>query len=214
MLMDRLKAQGVITQRVFAIQFSNASLINSEEDLHSEVTIGDEAYAYMTDSLIYIPLYGESPYWTVELSAVYLGLISLTISTETASFDSSSSVMRVPHTDYLSLIEGLSAYGSCRSANFTMVICDCFQYPAALYPHLDLTLGGYNITLTYEDYFVQANGECTLLAVQDERVERWVLGTAVMRGRLVVFDMEGRKVGIGEISMAEIAEIAIWVLFL
>ena len=212
--MDTLKAQGVITQRIFAMLFSNESYINSDKDSNSEVIIGDEAYAYMTDSLIYIPLQGEFHYWAVELTAVYLGLINLTISTQIASFDSNSAVIRVPHTDYLALIECLSAYGSCRSANLTRVICDCFQYPAALYPDLELTLGGHNVSLTYEDYFVQSNGECVLLVVQDEEVERWVLGTVVMRGRLVVFDMEGRKVGLGQISMAEAVEIAICLLFL
>ena len=212
--MDTLKAQGVITQRIFAMLFSNESYINSDKDSNSEVIIGDEAYAYMTDSLIYIPLQGEFHYWAVELTAVYLGLINLTISTQIASFDSNSAVIRVPHTDYLALIECLSAYGSCRSANLTRVICDCFQYPAALYPDLELTLGGHNVSLTYEDYFVQSNGECVLLVVLDEEVERWVLGTVVMRGRLVVFDMEGRKVGLGQISMAEAVEIAICLLFL
>jgi hypothetical protein len=210
--MDTLKVQGVITQRVFALLFSNESFINSEKDSNSEVIIGDEAYAYMTDSLIYIPLQGESHYWAVELVAVYLGLINLTISTQIASFDSNSAVIRVPHTDYLALIEGMSAYGSCRAADLIRVVCDCFRYPAALYPDLELTLAGHNVTLTYEDYFVQSNGECVLLAVQDEEVERWVLGTVVMRGRLVVFDMEGRKVGLGEISMSEVVEIAICVL--
>lgn len=200
-MMDMLKTQGIIAERVFALLFSNTSFTKDQNDTYSECIIGQEASDYMSNSLLSIPTLDTANSWAVYLPTVYLGLINLTISTHIASFDSNLDLIHVPNTDFLALIEGFSAYGSCKSTT-NSIVCDCFRYPAASYPDLTLTLGDYNLTWTYEDYFKQENGECVLLVERDLGLQRWALGTAWMRNRVLVFDVEGRKVGFGQAAAA------------
>ena len=202
--MDLLKAQGVISQRVFSFYFSNSSFADYQYDTESECIIGEIDTSKASGNIAYIPLYGTPSFWGVELDSVSLGDQSVDISADVAILDTGTSLLTLPAEDIYSLLSTFSHFGNCNiDANIGYIVCDCSQ-GVAPYPALRFSLGGYSFSLQGEDYFLQDKGKCVLLA-QGSSLEIWILGNVFLRKFYTVYDMENERVGIaGAVAYSQV----------
>ena len=191
---DSLKAQGVITKRIFSFYLSNTTFGEDTGDTDSVCIIGEEDTSYASESLTYIPLAGED-YWRVQLNSVTLGS-TLSINTLYAVLDTGMSLMLIPNSDAQAVFDALDAAGNCIvDSDSGLILCDCTTYTASHYPDMVFNLGGHTFSLTYQEYFVQSSGTC-MFAGQFSTMPLWVLGDVFLRRYYTVFDMDQARIGL------------------
>ena len=192
-LVDSLKMQKVITDRVFAFYLSNATFGENSQDTESECFIGEVDTTHARGSLVYIPLKYAS-FWAVSLNSVTVGS-ELSLSTNTAIFDTGTSLLVVPESDAYSMLDAFQAAGQCiTDSESELIVCDC----SGSYPAMVIQLGGHDFELTSEDYFYQEAGQCFLLVASISELNLWVLGDVFLRKYYTVYDMDQERVGLAE----------------
>ena len=194
---DSLKAQGVISQRVFSFYLSNSSYYTNEYDTESECIIGEVDTSHASGDLTYIPIYGTPAFWSVAINSVYLGSTNLNIEYHVGILDTGTSLLVVPEKDAYAILDALDNAGNCGVTTSGMIGCDCTSYSVSDYPTMILSLGGHSFELSPEDYFWHQENGCLLL-LQATTMHAWIIGDVFLRKYYTVFDMDMARVGIAE----------------
>jgi hypothetical protein len=192
---DTLKAQGVISQRVFSFYLSNSSYSKNEYDTESECIIGEVDTTHASGDLTYIPIYGTPAYWSVELNSVHMGSTNLDITDKKAILDTGTSMIIVPESAAVGVLNSLKSAGDCIIRTDGYIVCECTEHPVKNYPNMIFSLGGQNYELSPEDYFWQEEGLCLLFMLAQSR-DFWILGDLFLRKYYTVYDMDQGRVGI------------------
>lgn len=213
MLLDLMKEQELIEQRVFSIFFAD---VNSSEQ--SVLTFGGfntSQYAH-NNPVNYIPLASDlpGPYWGVELRSLLLDSHSLYLTWNTAIIATEEPLICMPAVDFQGLINWFRSYGSCDSDG-EYLWCECEGYDKVSgYPDLGMDFRNYSLTLTSEEYMrpYGLNGEIYCMVIIKARdLNYWVLGSAFLRKFYSIYDLENMRIGLASTTVREDNILKAWV---
>ena len=196
-LVDMLKQQGAISQRVFSFYLSITDFDSEEADTDSVCIIGEVDTSYASGDMIYIPLHDETGFWNVKLDSISVGSSTIVSAVDVAMLDTGTSLMVGPESDLMSVIDALNDVGSCQVDSAGDIICECSTHALSSYPDITFTLGGHGFVVGPEDYFYENGGSCELLMAGNGEDE-WILGDTFLRRYYSVYDMDQRRVGLAE----------------
>jgi len=213
MLLDSMKDQELIEQRVFSLFFAAAN--SSDESVLTLGGFNESQYAH-NNPVHYIPLTNDlpGPYWGIELRALLLDSHSLYLTRHTAVIATEEPLICMPAVDFQTLINWFQSYGKCNSDG-EYLWCECEGYDKVSgYPDLGMDFQNYSITLTSEEYMVPygLNGRVYCgVVIRARDLNYWVLGNAFLRKFYSIYDLDNMRIGLAPTAVQEDNTLKAWV---
>ncbi|CAG9324299.1 unnamed protein product [Blepharisma stoltei] len=199
--LDKLKAQGQISRKLFSVYLNDNYFLGSSYD-GSAITFGGyDLAAYSSSSSVkYVYLDKNNGKWQLKLSKLYVEGWSISSGTFTANFDVGNGLIVAPPTEFYNITSDIALYGDCWwSGGF--LNCDCgFSYSIYDYPIISFKLGSYyTFGLNPWDYFYQADSTtCILLFGMGTDSITWNLGDPFFRKYYTIFDADYAMIGFAD----------------
>ena len=201
-LIDNLKDQGKIKQKVFSIYLSDNQFGDQKDTVpESAIVIGDydlETYAESKE-VRYVDVYEETGYWTIPLINISMDQKSITPVSYLAIIDTGTSLLMAPQEDAFEVMLKISRKGQCYQS-YGFLVCDCgVTQSLEDYPEISFSLGFQGeFVLGPKDYFWKSGQYCQLLLAPIPSGNFWIMGDVFLRKYYTIFDMENYRVGFAE----------------
>lgn len=212
-IIDSLYSQGVIPSKVLGV------FLNDEEDPNSpdsSVSIGSyNSSMFAKGKLHFVPcLYPSVGFWTVNLRDVYLGSMSLSLSYNFAIFDTGTSLMLTPASDFTGVSNWFSESFGCET-NGQYIACNCSSHTISDFPDITFNIAGVKVTLPSSKYLQTYKYDGTvvcLVLIAPFRMDFWILGDAFLRQFYTVYDMDNERIGFASLDKEETRKsVPVWV---
>ena len=213
MLLDTMKEQELIEERVFSIYFAP---INSSDQ--SVLMLGGFNVSQYANSnpMTYIPLTSDLPgsYWGIELQSLHLDSHSLHLTWNTAVLATEEPWISMPAVDFQTLVNWFRSYGKC-DTDGEYFWCECDGYDkVAGYPDIGMDFKNYSVRMSSSEYMVPygLNGKVYCAVVIKARdLNYWVLGDVFLRKFYSVFDVDNMRIGLAAIAVSDNHTLKAWV---
>lgn len=192
-----LYSQGKISAPVFSFYLS-------EGKRDSRLYIGDiKEHEYLSDEINqmkYCDVSDKSRYWQCGISRISSGNQSYETSTSKAIFDTGTSYLIIPATDFVLIIPQFLDKAINRTCGLTPImqlICQC-NSPTD-FDDINLHLSGGTFTIKTSDlaeFFPTLDYQCRFEIIIDVlMMDSWILGDSVLKYNLLTFDMQDKRIG-------------------
>lgn len=196
-LIENLKDTGVIEKSMFSVFLSDNGFGNSNSNPDSMVIIGGydlNKYA-KSESIIYVPVYSVTGYWTVRLSQIIIDEKKLILASSTAIIDTGTSLLLGPSYEVNQIYSYLTKSFGCKMSS-TYLNCDCeSSYDISEYPNLYFGFDDKLFGLAPHNYFMKSGSQCQLLLTSLGDTAMWVIGDVFLRKYYTIYDLDNSRVG-------------------
>lgn len=204
-IVTNMQKQGLIESLVFAIYFDNRYTPNdptrSSESVLSLGSWNLSAYS-SADDFTYIPVNTARGLWELTLTEAYFEDNDLITAPQSAIIDSTENRLIVSEAAYRLLLSSICSKLSLRCKDTTTKWNCKAGVPYGL-PDIIMHFGDVETRLTPENYIDIWSGQCHLRLGYREGQQEWILGTGFMHEYYMLFDMEGKRVGLAQVEQEE-----------
>jgi hypothetical protein len=211
-LLDNLKAQGKINQKVFSFFLHNEIQSHADENsLKSELIIGGFDQRYVDGKINYFKVTNNS-HWTIDLTKSFIGERILNKEPQQAIIDSGTSLILMPKREFTDIMKYLkSTLKKICVSQGMLVICACPDGSYHDFPVIKIEAEGkLNLTIQPDFYIRREKHRCSLLiginGEEDLEQGSWVLGDVFMRQFYTIFDLEQKQIGIAKLPKFQTSE--------
>jgi len=179
-------AQGALKKGIFSFFLPN------QDGAKGELLFGDVNSAKFTGEIVWTPVTSKT-YWEVTMDSFSANGEALS-STARAIVDSGTSLIAGPSAEVKAFAQKIGAkQASLLAPNQFILDCNAVKN----LPEIQIVLSGNKLTLTGEEYVIDANGQCLLgmTGLDVSRGPLWILGDVLMRKYYTVFDIDNVRVG-------------------
>lgn len=200
-LINNLKTQGVISERVFSFYFGNYQV---ESSYVPQFTLDgyDSSLIAEGSAIVYCPVIGAE-YWAVKLNSIKMGETFLYSQTSDDSsdimeaiIDTGTSLICLDETSFEILYEYMIINMECIYME-ELLFCD--EEDLNSYPDITVNLCGNDLILTPKDY-LEKYGDYYVILIQSMSGmgNYMILGNNFMKKYYSIFDMENMQIGFAE----------------
>lgn len=203
LILDALKKQGVIKNRVFGIRLWRASDGNPNSGV---INFGFADKAQYTGDMVYAPLVDETKYgfWQIQVDDFSMNGASIGFSPHKAIMDTGTSFMILPLVDAETLHSAIS--GAKRDPKSSGNGQDRWLVPCDTSASFGLIIKGKNFDIRPDDYIGSETSDDKSLCysniigrtIYGNNV--WVVGDVFFKNVYTVFDLEKGRVGVAKVA--------------
>ena len=179
-------AQGALKKGIFSFFLPN------QDGAKGELLFGGVNSAKFEGEIVWTPVTSKT-YWEVKMDSFSANGENLS-STARAIVDSGTSLIGGPSAEVKAFAQKIGAKPvSVLTPNQFVLDCNAVKN----LPQIQIVLSGNKLTLTGEEYVVNADGRCLLgmTGLDVPRGPLWILGDVLMRKYYTVFDVDNVRVG-------------------
>ena len=179
-------AQGALKNGIFSFFLPN------QDGAKGELLFGDVNSAKFEGEIVWTPVTSKT-YWEVTIDSFSANGEALS-STARAIVDSGTSLIAGPSAEVKAFTQKIGAkQASLLAPNQFILDCNAVKN----LPEIQIVLSANKLTLTGEEYVIDANGQCLLemTGLDVSRGPLWILGDVLMRKYYTVFDIDNVRVG-------------------
>lgn len=185
-LIDTLKSQKTINQRLFSIYLSNR-----DQNVYSFMTIGGyNTTKYSSENALVVNIEQDFGFWCFWMESSRFGdhfYEDYTL----GLFDTGGSMILGPEPEVDMITSQIKEIASCYMD--TVLICYCNKSDIGMFPNFEFYIGGQEFIVRPESYVYYKNNLCYVLFDYSYDFY-WVLGQPFLREYYSVFDMDQMKV--------------------
>jgi len=204
-IVSTMLEQGLISAPVFAVYFDNRYTPNDpDRSSQSVLSLGYwnlSAYSSASD-FMYVPVNTSRGLWELTLTTAFFEEKPLITTPQSAIIDSTENRLMVPEASYRILHSTICNKLSLRCKDTTSKWNCKTGVPTGL-PDITMHFGDIETRLTPENYIDVWSGQCHLRLGYREGSQDWVLGTGFMHEYYMLFDLQGKRVGLARVEQEE-----------
>jgi hypothetical protein len=192
-LIDSLKTNGIIKERIFAMYLNRVGTIFGPEGYGkkpSNLEIGGynlAEYSYNNIFAVSVDIDTSPGYWQAELHKIRFG--SFKTDFPIVIFDSGTTLIGIPVDKFSDIAETLSKLG-CTLDIYYEIACPCYV-ASTLY--FEFYMNSVILEIPTEHLWYNSNGLCYLLA-SPLSTSFWILGEVFLQNYYTVYDLENKVI--------------------
>jgi hypothetical protein len=207
-IMDNLKAQGIISERVFSLYFSNHSR-NLTKDDSMMIVGGYDPEFLLDDQFTTIYLIEGLRYWSVGFPSFKMGNQSYNFISKKSIIDCGASYIALYKPDWEVVFNDVKKKDStCKMGMNDLIECQCGAYDDIFqFPDVTIVLGDdrglVTLTLNPQHYIYWTDNKC-VLQLQPKLGSVTRFGAAIVKNFYMLFNADKRSVGIARLRVPEL----------